>query len=129
MKIKLGGLPVSWLMGNDQPKVGDYLPQFTVKNADGKDVTTNDLKGQTTLISVVPNLKTKVCSLETARFNQEASKFEGVKFITISNNPIEFQKNWCAAHGVNNMEILSDFNGSFGKAMHLYIPALATWLG
>lgn len=122
MKLKIAGIPIGWLLGNKQPQVGDQLPDFTVKNAENEKVTNLDLGSNLVLISVVPSLKTKVCSLETAHFNHVASRFAGVKFITISNDPVALQKNWCAAHGIDNIEILSDSDGSFGKATHLHIP-------
>ncbi|KRM92528.1 thiol peroxidase [Fructilactobacillus florum] len=122
MTIKLGGIPIQWLMGNQQPQVGEELPNFTLRDQAGKQLTTTDLIGKPLLLSVVPDLRTKVCSLETAQFNQTASQFRDVRFVTVSNNPVKYQKNWCAAHDVTQMEIMSDAEGSFGKATHLYIP-------
>ncbi|POH13762.1 2-Cys peroxiredoxin [Fructilactobacillus sanfranciscensis] len=122
MKLTIGGEDFGSKMGNDQLHYDDFLPDFTLTNADGQTLTTKDLEGQLTLLSVVPSLDTDVCSLETAHFNQVASDFKGIKFITVSNDPVASQKNWCAAHDADGMEILSDANGSFGKAMHLYIP-------
>ncbi len=43
-------------------------------------------------------------------------------FVTISNNTIAQQKNWCAAEGVINLQILSDEELSFGYASNLYLP-------
>ncbi|WP_429970655.1 thiol peroxidase [Fructilactobacillus sp. Tb1] len=122
MKLTLEGKNFGWMMGNKQPKVGDFLPEFTLLNDKGETVTTKDLEGQLTLLSVVPSLTTDVCSIETGHFNKVASDYKNIKFITVSNDPISAQKNWCSAHDADGMEILSDANGSFGKAMHLYIP-------
>lgn len=122
MKLTIGGQDFGNKMDNEQLHFDDVLPEFTLTNAAGQTVTTKDLEGQLTLLSVVPSLDTDVCSLETAHFNQVASDFKGVKFVTVSNDPVASQKNWCAAHDADGMEILSDANGSFGKAMHLFIP-------
>lgn len=122
MKIKLNNNPVSWLTGKKQPDVGDYLPDFKLTNFENTIISNEDLKGKKTLLSVVPDLDTDICSLETKKFNETADKYQDINFITVSNNPVEFQKNWCAANNVNNMKIFSDVMGDFGKAMNLYIP-------
>lgn len=103
---------------------GDKLPEFNVENKDVQLVTSQDLLSDLTLISVVPDLATSVCSLSTKKFNQEMDNYAGVKFYTISTNTVSQQKAWCAAEGVDKMELLSDLNHSFGMAMNLYISEL-----
>ncbi|QAR36339.1 thiol peroxidase [Latilactobacillus curvatus] len=105
------------------PAVGTQLPQFVLKNAAGETVTSAQLLGKRTLISVVPDIDTRVCSIQTKHFNQAVDQFEDVHFYTISTNTIEQQNNWCAAEGVKNMQLLSDEALSFGKAMQLYVPS------
>lgn len=107
----------------EQPKVGMKAPAFSLPNLDDEIVSLKDLAGKTVLISVVPDIDTRVCSLQTKRFNQEAAKVEEVVFITISNNTKEEQANWCAAEGVD-MELLHDTKGTFGEAYGLFIPAM-----
>ncbi|MFD2308274.1 thiol peroxidase [Enterococcus termitis] len=106
-----------------QPEVGTKAPNFSLKNLTDEVVNLSDFSGTPVLISVVPDIDTRVCSLQTKRFNEEAAKIEGVKFITISNNTKEEQANWCAAEGVD-MEILHDTDGTFGEAYGLFIPAM-----
>lgn len=105
------------------PAVGTQLPQFDLKNAAGETVTSAQLLGKRTLISVVPDIDTRVCSIQTKHFNQAVDQFEDVHFYTISTNTIEQQNNWCDAEGVKNMQLLSDEALSFGKAMQLYVPS------
>ncbi|MDF7668279.1 thiol peroxidase [Lactobacillus sp. ESL0703] len=107
----------------EPPKVGDKLPDFTVVRADGSKATKADLLSKPTLISVVPDLNTSVCSISTKRFNNEVDKFDGINFYTISTNTLDDQKNWCAAEGVKNMEILSDESHNFGEEMGLYLES------
>ncbi|ANZ58351.1 2-Cys peroxiredoxin [Fructilactobacillus lindneri] len=114
-KVKLFGNP---------PQVGETLPEFTVENAAGDKINTKDLLGKPMVLCSVPNLDSEVCSLETKKFNKKADEFTNVRFVTISNNDLEVQKNWCAAKGVDNLEVMSDFDGSFGEAMKLYIPEI-----
>ncbi|MBL1228876.1 thiol peroxidase [Enterococcus sp. BWB1-3] len=106
-----------------QPKVGEKAPDFTLKNLEDKAITLSALEGKTVLISVVPDIDTRICSIQTKRFNQEAGTSEGVVFLTISNNTKEEQSNWCAAEGVD-MEMLRDTENSFGEAYGLFIPEM-----
>lgn len=103
-EVKLIGIP---------PKVGDSMPNFTVLNKD---------KHKVSLISVVPDINTPVCSIQTKTFNKKMDQFPNVNFLTISTNTIQDQQNWCAAEDVKNMQLLSDENLSFGKATGLLIP-------
>lgn len=120
MEILRGGQKVE-LVGNP-PEVGVQLPKFKVFTAKGAKVKTRDLLGKPLLLSVVPDLNTRVCSIQTKAFNQQADNYPEVRFVTISNNLPQDQANWCAAEGVNNLEVLSDHELSFGYEMKLYIP-------
>ncbi|KRN94331.1 thiol peroxidase [Pediococcus stilesii] len=120
MEVLRGGEKIQ-LVGNP-PEVGEELPKFKVFTDDGEKIKTRDLLGKPLLISVVPDLNTPVCSIQTKKFNQQADKYPGVRFVTISNNMPQDQANWCAAEGVNNLEVLSDHELSFGYEMNLYIP-------
>lgn len=102
-------------------KVGEKLPAFTVKDAADTVKTGTQLFTKVSLISVVPDIDTRVCSLSTKRFNQEVDNYNNINFYTISTNTLERQKNWCAAEGVAKLELLSDATAEFGKAMGLYV--------
>lgn len=106
-----------------QPEIGNIAPEFTLKNLEDQTISLSDLKGQPVLISVVPDIDTRICSLQTKRFNQEAGAIEGVSFLTISNNSKDEQSNWCAAEGVD-MEMLRDEANTFGEAYGLFIPEM-----
>lgn len=49
-------------------------------------------------------------------------QFPDVNFLTISTNTIEEQQKWCAAEGVQNMQLVSDREESFGYESKLLIP-------
>lgn len=112
-KVSLSGNP---------PEVGEQLPKFKLFNAENQKIKTRDLIGKPTLISTVPDLNTRVCKIETKKFNQQADHYLSVRFVTVSNNTISEQKAWCAAEGVSNLEVLSDEELSMGYEMNLYIP-------
>lgn len=103
-------------------EVGETFPAFEVTNSKGESVKSSNLVKGLTLVSVVPDINTSVCSLQTKHFNQEVDNFDGVSFYTISTNTVEDQKNWCAAEGVEKMELLSDADFNFGKSANLLIP-------
>ncbi|WP_270234965.1 thiol peroxidase [Lacticaseibacillus suilingensis] len=119
MKITRHGAPQQ--TNGEPPMIGHNLPAFTVKAADGHTVSDRDLAGHYSLISVVPDIDTRVCSVSTKNFNQAADGFADINFFTISTNTIAQQQNWCAAEGVKQMQMLSDEAGSFGQAMGLYV--------
>ena len=87
-------------------KVGDKAPDFTVLSNDLKPVSLSDSKGTVRIISVVPSLDTGVCDQQTRKFNEEASKLENVKVLTISVDLPFAQKRWCAASGLENVQTL-----------------------
>ena len=112
------------LTTNGQPPVvGANLPDFEVKKADGTFVKMSELINQPTLISVVPNINTSVCSISTKRFNGEVDKYQNINFYTVSTNTPAEQKDWCAAEDVENMELLSDESHDFGEKMGLFVES------
>lgn len=68
MKVIAGGKEVS-LVGNP-PKIGQEMPHFKLTDAQGNRVKTRDFGGQLTLFSVIPDINTRVCSIQTKYFNQ-----------------------------------------------------------
>jgi thioredoxin-dependent peroxiredoxin len=92
---------------------------------DLSEVTLADSKGQVRLISVVPSIDTGVCDAQTRRFNEEASKLENVKVLTVSVDLPFAQKRWCAAAGIENVQTVSDHRDlSFGEAYGVAIKEL-----
>ncbi|MCI1890615.1 MAG: peroxiredoxin [Schleiferilactobacillus harbinensis] len=120
MQVTRNGAPV--LVEGEPIRRGATLPKFTLTDAHGAYYTTAMMLGTPALISVVPDINTRVCSISTKKFNQDVDQFPGINFYTISTNPVGEQQNWCAAEGVQKMQLLSDSEGSFGRAMGLFIP-------
>lgn len=121
--VTFKGNPVT-LLGSEV-RVGDEAPNFTVLANDLSEVTLDDTKGQVRLISVVPSIDTGVCDAQTRRFNEEASKLDNVKILTISVDLPFAQKRWCAAAGIENVQTLSDHRDlSFGEAFGVVMKEL-----
>lgn len=106
-------------------KVGDQAPDFTVLANDLSEVKLSDSKGTVRIISVVPSVDTGVCDAQTRRFNEDASKVGNVQVLTISVDLPFAQKRWCAASGLDNVQVLSDHRDlSFGEAYGVVIQEL-----
>lgn len=90
MKVTFKGKEVE-LIGTP-PKVGDEMPNFTVLNKNKQEATKDSLLGKNTLISVVPDINTPVCSIQTKTFNKTMDQFPDVNFLTISTNTIQDQQ-------------------------------------
>ncbi|MGD6833364.1 thiol peroxidase [Sutcliffiella halmapala] len=106
-------------------KVGDKAPNFSVLANDLSPVALEDSKGFKRLISVVPSIDTGVCDAQTRRFNEEASKLDNVKVITVSMDLPFAQKRWCAASGLDNVQVVSDHrDASFGEAYGVLMQEL-----
>lgn len=121
MNVLLKGTEVE--LKGTQPVVGEKAPDFSLPNLSDEVITLSDLSGKPVIISVVPDIDTAICALQTKRFNEEAANLDGVSFVTISNNTKEQQATWCGAEGVD-MTMLRDETGSFAESYGLLIPAI-----
>lgn len=105
------------------PSLNTKAPDFSLENLDQKNVTLDSLKGKKVLISVFPDINTRVCDLQTRHFFKDASKHKDTTIINISNNTPEELSNWCAVAGVE-AEMLSDVDTKFAKAYGVWIPSM-----
>ncbi len=107
-------------------KVGDKAPDFKVVDTDLTPKTLADFAAKTKIICAVPSVDTPVCDTEIRRFNQEASQLsENIVILTISLGLPFAQKRWCAATGIDRVEVLSDYQErSFALAYGVLIKEL-----
>ena len=64
----------------------------------------------------MPSLDTSVCSLQTRKFNEDASKIKDVQIITISMDLPFAQGRFCGANGIENILVASDYKDrAFGE--------------
>lgn len=112
--ITLGGNPVETI-GN-LPEVGSQIPDFNLVDLDLTTKTLNDFKGSNLILNIFPSVNTGVCSASVRQFNTEASELNNTKVLCISRDLPFAQKAFCAAEGLENVVMLSDFKtGDFGK--------------
>lgn len=107
-------------------KVGDQAPEFTVRSSLVDTKSSSEYAGKIRLINVVPSLYTGICDAQTRRFNEEAAKLgDQVAILTISTDLPSSQQQYCAAAGIDKVEVLSDhYDVSFGTAYGVLIKEL-----
>ncbi|HEX4048535.1 MAG TPA: thiol peroxidase [Elusimicrobiota bacterium] len=103
----MGGKPVV-LLGTPV-NVGDAAPDFTAVDAAWKPTRLSDLKGKVVILSSVPSLDTRVCSIQTRRFNKEAQALgKNIQIVTLSEDLPFAQKRFCSAEKIGSILVLSD---------------------
>lgn len=112
--IKLGGNNIETV--GTLPKVGDTAPDFDLTTQDLSSKNLSNYKGTRIIMNIFPSIDTGICATSVRKFNEEASKLDNTKILCISKDLPFAQKRFCAAEGIENLEMLSDFrNGNFGK--------------
>ena len=106
-------------------KVGDTAPNFKVLNSSLQEITLDNFKGKTLIISVAPSLDTPVCSLQTQRFNKEIPQLPaGVEVITVSADLPFAQARFCGAEGIKMLTLSDHRDMAFGDAYGTHIKEL-----
>ncbi|RDY20866.1 thiol peroxidase [Criibacterium bergeronii] len=100
----------------DETKVGEKAPEFTLVKQDLSEFKLSETSGKIRLISIVPSLDTSVCSLQTRKFNEDASKIKDLQIITISMDLPFAQGRFCGANDIENILVASDYKDrAFGE--------------
>ncbi|BCA85084.1 2-Cys peroxiredoxin [Enterococcus saigonensis] len=120
MELTKKGQPVT--LPGVQPAVGEKAPTFTLADLKDKKHQLADFLDKPTIISIVPDIDTRVCAIQTKRFNMEASQIKEINFITVSNNTKTQQATWCGQEGVD-MVMLHDPGNTLDESYHLLVPA------
>ena len=124
VKVNFKGSPVT-LVGTHLQTV-DKAPRFTLLDGDLQPVSLSQYKDKNLIISVFPSVDTSVCALQNIRFNKEASKLKGdVEILSISVDLPFAQKRFCAAEGIDNVHVYSDYRDlDFGMKYGFVIKEL-----
>ncbi len=107
-------------------KPGDKAPDFAIIDQSLQPVSLKDYAGKVVLLSVVPSLDTGICSAQTKRFNEEASKLpEDVAILTVSMDLPFAQARFCGAENIDRVKVLSDHrDASFAQAYGTLVKEL-----
>jgi thiol peroxidase len=116
--ITLGGKEVK--TSGNLPEINSNLLDFKLVAIDLSTKTLADFKGSNLVLNIFPSVNTGVCSASVRAFNKEASSLNNTKVICISRDLPFTQDQFCAAEGLDNVIMLSDYkNGDFGKTYGL----------
>lgn len=118
MKVTFKGEPIE--IQGKQPNVGDKAPDVELTTRQGEDVMLSSYIGDKPLvISVVPDVLTRTCELQTKRFSDELAK-KDVTYVTVSRNTVDEFNNWNKENDLDLMT-LSDTKNEFGDEYGLNI--------
>lgn len=119
-KITLGGNATNTL--GELPAIGTMAPSFTLSKNDLSEISLNDFKGQKLVLNIFPSVNTGVCASSVRSFNKSAASLNNTKVLCVSRDLPFALAGFCAAEGIENVVMLSDFkNHSFGKEYQLEI--------
>jgi thioredoxin-dependent peroxiredoxin len=108
--------------------VGQEAPAFTLRKGLAPDTayTLDSDAGTLRIFNIVPSLDTKVCDLQTRRFNQEADALgDKALIVTASMDLPPAQERWCQAAAVDRLIMVSDYyDHGFGLAWGMRIKEL-----
>lgn len=118
--ITLGGNKIE--TSGSLPSIGTKAPNFELVAIDLSTKTLNDFNGTNIILNIFPSVNTRVCSASVRAFNKTAASLNNTKVLCVSRDLPFAQKDFCAAEGIENVVMLSDFkSGAFGKAYGLMI--------
>ncbi|TXD52913.1 MULTISPECIES: thiol peroxidase [unclassified Polaribacter] len=104
------------------PEVGTNAPNFTLTAVDLSHKSLVDFAGKNIILNIFPSVDTGTCAMSVREFNKNASELKNTVILCISKDLPFAQARFCAAEGLDNVVMLSDFaTGSFGKEYGLEI--------
>ena len=95
------------------PKVGVAAHEFSAVKNDLAEVKLSDFRGKKVILNIFPSVDTGVCAASVRKFHVEASKLNNVAILCISKDLPFALTRFCAAEGIDNLVMLSDFRGGF----------------
>ena len=123
-QITLGGNPAETI-GNI-PANGTQAPEFELTTVELGSMKLSDLKGSKLVLNIFPSVNTGVCSASVRAFNAKAASLDNTKVVCISRDLPFAQQQFCAAEGLEDVIMLSDFKThQFGKDYQLEMKSSA----
>lgn len=106
----------------EPPKAGEKAKDFSLVKGDLSRAELNDFKGTRLVLNVFLSLDTGTCAASVRNLNKAAASLENTNVLCISKDLPFAQSRFCAAEGIENVIMLSDFaTGEFGKNYGLEI--------
>ena len=98
----------------DLPEVGSTIKDFALVNEKLEVKILENYDGKRKILNIFPSIDTGICAASARKFNVEAGNLENTVVINISKDLPFALGRFCAAEGLNHVETLSDFRGTFG---------------
>ncbi len=117
--ITLKGNPIP--TSGELPAVGSSAPNFQLVRTDMALVNLSTYGNKKKVLNIFPSVDTPVCAASVRTFNKKAAGRGGVVVLNISADLPFAHKRFCAAEGIENVESLSTFRGSFANDYGLTI--------
>ncbi len=96
------------------PEMGLTVKDFALVNDKLEVKTLSDYEGKRKIFNIFPSIDTGICAASARKFNLEAGNLENTVVINISKDLPFALGRFCAAEGLDHVESLSDFRGTFG---------------
>lgn len=96
------------------PEVGLSLKDLALVNDKLEVKTLEDYNGKRKIFNIFPSIDTGICAASARKFNVEAGNLENTVVINVSKDLPFALGRFCAAEGLDHVETLSDFRGTFG---------------
>lgn len=108
--------------------IGDLLEGFVLQDQDGEEVSLEELRGRTVLLSFHPLAWTGICTKQMQAIEGAMDRFEsmGVVPLGISVDAVPSKKAWADDMGLERLRILSDFwpHGEVARSADMFIEEM-----
>ncbi len=98
----------------DLPETNTKAQGFTLTSESLEEVTLENFQSNKLILNIVPSIDTGICAMSARKFNERATAIGDAKVLTISKDLPFAMKRFCAAEGIDDVVMLSDFRNSFG---------------
>ena len=96
------------------PENGLSVKDFALVNEKLEVKELSDYNGKKKIFNIFPSIDTGVCAASARKFNEEAGNLDNTVVINVSKDLPFALGRFCAAEGLDHVETLSDFRGTFG---------------
>jgi len=97
------------------PLVNSKAINFELVKTDLSLLKLSDYLGKKVVLNIFPSVDTGVCAQSVRTFNKDLNDLENTVVICISKDLPFAQNRFCAAEGLENVIMASDFRSDFGK--------------
>lgn len=110
--ITLKGTPIQTV--GELPQVGSQAPDYDLASPGDVRLTPTSHAGRRVVLNIFPNIETGVCQTSVRTFNQLAGSLDNTVVLCVSNDELETLAGFCAAEGLDNVQVASAKGTSFG---------------